>query len=259
MTPEVVLIGTGNLASHLARRMVECGVALAQVFGRDPEKTKRLCTPLQVPWTSHWEALRRDADLYLLCVSDRAIPVVASLLRDQVRESAFLVHTSGATSIEILAPFFERRGIFYPLQTFSAGRDVSFEQIPVCIDASSSSDLEILRQLGDKMSHRVAEAGDEARLTLHLAAVISNNFVNHLYAKAYQLLEEKNLAPSLLYPLIEETALKIQEISPLVSQTGPAIRGDQLTIDRHLEYLSGFPEIRKIYQLLTNSIQSRSL
>ncbi|MBK8044114.1 MAG: DUF2520 domain-containing protein [Haliscomenobacter sp.] len=259
MTPEVVLVGTGNLASHLARRMIECGVALVQVFGRDPEKTKRFCAPLQIPWTSHWEAIRQDADLYMLCVSDQAIPVVASLLGKQLKEGAFAVHTSGATSIEVLAPFFERRGVFYPLQTFSAGRSVAFEHIPVCIDAAAPGDLELLRQLGGQISHRVAEAGDEARLTLHLAAVISNNFVNHLYAKAFQLLEEKNLSPSLLYPLIEETARKVQEISPLASQTGPAIRGDQRTIDRHLEYLSGFPDIREIYQLLTRSIQSESL
>ncbi|MBK8877681.1 MAG: DUF2520 domain-containing protein [Haliscomenobacter sp.] len=134
-----------------------------------------------------------------------------------------------------------------------------FEQIPVCIDASSSGDLGILRHLGRQISQNVAEAGDDERLTLHLAAVISNNFVNHLYAKAFQLLEDKNLAPSLLYPLILETALKIQDNPPLASQTGPAIRGDQPTISRHLEYLSGYPDIREIYLLLTQNIQSGSL
>ncbi|MBK8877680.1 MAG: NAD(P)-binding domain-containing protein [Haliscomenobacter sp.] len=105
MTRGVVLIGTGNLASHVARRMLQCGVALVQVFGRNPEKVERLCAPLQVPWTSHWEAIRRDADLYILCVSDQAIPEAASLLHDQVRKDLFAVHTSGATSIEVLAPF----------------------------------------------------------------------------------------------------------------------------------------------------------
>ncbi|MBK6948590.1 MAG: DUF2520 domain-containing protein [Haliscomenobacter sp.] len=232
---------------------------MVQVFGRNPEKVERLCAPLQVPWTSHWEAIRRDADLYILCVSDQAIPEAASLLHDQVRKDLFAVHTSGATSIEVLAPFFERRGVFYPLQTFSSGRNVPFEQIPVCIDASSSGDLGILRHLGRQISQNVAEAGDDERLTLHLAAVISNNFVNHLYAKAFQLLEDKNLAPSLLYPLILETALKIQDNPPLASQTGPAIRGDQPTISRHLEYLSGYPDIREIYLLLTQNIQSGSL
>lgn len=256
MKTGVVLIGTGNLATHLAHRMMECGVSLVQIFGRDPKKAERLSATLHTPWTSRWEAIRQDAGIYLLCVSDNAIPIVAASLKDQLRGNALVAHTSGATSVEVLAPFFTRRGVFYPLQTFTSGREVPFDSIPVCIDASSSEDLEILRQVGHRISQIVTEVGDEGRLTLHLGAVIANNFTNHLYAKAFQLLEEKKLAPSLLYPLIEETGLKIQEMPPLASQTGPAIRGDQRTIDRHLECLSGHPDIREIYDLLTRSIQS---
>ena len=147
-----------------------------------------------------------------------------------------------------------RKGVFYPLQTFSKNREVNFNNIPICVEATEPRDLKLLMNLGKSLSEKVVEVNSEERSKLHLAAVFVNNFVNHLYAIGDDILSNNELSFDLLHPLIEETANKIKILAPSQVQTGPARRGDQKTIEKHLHLLKEGPK-SDLYQQLTASIR----
>ena len=149
-----------------------------------------------------------------------------------------------------------RKGVFYPLQTFSKNREVNFNTIPICIEAKEEADLELLTNLGNSLSEKVVEIDSDERSKLHLAAVFVNNFVNHLYAIGDDILGNNELSFDLLHPLIEETASKVKTLSPSEVQTGPARRGDQKTIEKHLHLLTEGPE-SELYQQLTESLMKK--
>ncbi len=248
----IILIGAGNVGYHLGKRLYEKGLHMDQVFSRTVEKANILAKIVGAQAITDLADVHSDADLYILAVHDSAIADVAAKLP---AKGKLVVHTSGATPSSVLAPHFERFGIFYPLQTFSVSRMVDFEQIPICVYACQESDLQLLENLAKQISPKVYRIDDAQRATLHVAAVFVNNFTNHLFQVGYDILEKENLPFDLLRPLIRETAEKVQEHLPARMQTGPAIRGDESTIRRHLAYLEKYPEYRSLYELLTGSIQ----
>ena len=184
------------------------------------------------------------AELYILAVSDDAIPLVAKQLSSHLSHNALVVHTSGNTPSSILSDHFQHCGIFYPLQTFSIERQANFEQIPICIDSPHPKDLKLLEWVAQQISPKVYPITDEQRAILHLAAVFVNNFTNHLFYISEDILEQEQLPFDLLKPLIAETFAKIQTHRAKEVQTGPAIRGDVMSINRHLKYLESFPLIK---------------
>ncbi len=253
--PAIVLIGAGNLGFRLGIRMAECGIAPVQVFSRSMDKARRLGQTIGAEYVNRLDDVRPDADVCLIAVRDDAISEVAGYLSKVLRNDPLAAHTSGATPSSLLAPHFRRYGVFYPLQTFSAGREPEFGHIPVCVFSPLQEDLEILRGLAGHISTAVHVTDDDQRATLHLAAVFVNNFVNHLYHTGYRILREKGLPFELLLPLIEETAQKLQPgLDPEEVQTGPARRGDSATVQRHLEHLRRHPEWQELYRMLTASI-----
>ncbi len=256
-TPSITLIGAGNIAWHLGHRLRECGFPIRQVFSRQPEKAARLASKLHAFPISRLEETDGGSDLYLLAVRDDAIAAVARQLASLPGLKEKLVaHLSGATPSTVLAPFFPHFGVLYPLQTFTAGRPVTFDLVPVCIDAAGGKDLKRLRQLAERISSKVYHIPDAERAVLHVAAVFANNFSNHLYELASEILNNHQLSFDLLRPLIMETAAKVQHLDPYSTQTGPAIRGDNTTIERHLSLLESMPDIQKLYLELTLSINN---
>ncbi len=248
----IVLIGAGNVGSRLAQRFADQGYPLLQVFSRSPLKRA-----FPAPFVNRISDIVPDAEVYLIAVPDDAIADVAAQLAGQIHPGALVAHTSGSTPSAVLSPFFEHFGVCYPLQTFSPERIPDFNEIPVCVDAPSRVDLEVLQQVAAIISPRVYHLDDRQRARVHLAAVFVNNFVNHLYHTGFQLLKEADLPFELLLPLIRETAAKIKPDSdPAYLQTGPARRGDEQTIRRHLEALAGNPEVEQLYQQITSAIQS---
>ncbi len=254
--PRIVLIGAGRAGSHLARRLTECNLKPVQVFNRSLEPAQLLGSELEVAFTTAWEQLLPDADLYLIAVRDDAIPQVAAQLAVLTQNrNPLVVHTSGATPMQVLQPFFARCGVFYPVQTFSAGRQPDFTRIPICIFAQHADDMTLLRSLAERVSGMACQADDAQRLGLHVAAVFVNNFVNYIYGVGQNLVQEVGLPFELLWPLITETAEKIQAgIPPTAAQTGPARRSDAATVQRHLQYLQRHPAYHKLYSVLSLSI-----
>lgn len=249
---EIVIIGTGNTATILGRKLRAAGHRIVQVYGRDTNAASTLAYELDTESTNYWNIVNRDADLYILAVSDIAVEEVLSELN---LPDKTIVHTAASVSKNVLKSATQHFGVFYPLQSLKKEMR-HLPDIPVIIDASDPATLKDLEELALSMSDKVIEAGDEVRMKLHLAAVFCNNFVNHLYALAETYCNKEGIDFSLLYPLIEETAARLKEISPSESQTGPAFRDDKATIEKHLGLLKDYPHLRKVYGFLTDSIYS---
>ncbi len=253
--PDVVVIGTGRVAAHLAQALQRSGITVRQLCGRSEKSTRVLAHRLNVPFTTDLTTIASDADFYLLAVSDDAIATVSRQLAGILPAEALLVHTSGATPLRAIGDHFQRAGIFYPLQTFSTDRPVDFTDLPICLSARRPEDLILLQKMARRISNRVATIDDRQRAELHLAAVFVNNFTNHLFGIAASILKAQDLSFELLIPLIRETVAKIETLPPESMQTGPALRGDRATISRHLELLQAYPpQYTDIYRVISNSI-----
>lgn len=243
----VVIIGSGNVANHLI--LAFCNhksIDLVQVYSR-----KSSLFPDCLPDTkiTHDLSSLAKADVYIIAVSDNAIAEISSKLPFGNR---LVVHTSGSMPLEILDKK-NNRGVFYPLQTFSKEKEIKFNQVPICIEATQKKDLEILNELASKVVEKTYKISSEQRKSLHIAAVFVSNFVNHLYKIGNDICTEKNVPFEILKPLIEETANKINFLSPSQAQTGPAKRKDTKTIEEHLNSIKDENQ-KEIYKLLTQSI-----
>ena len=252
MIENVVLIGAGNLATQLALALQENGIQVKQVYSRTAESAKELAGKLNCAYTNDLSKLFPEADLYVIAVKDSAIQKILENL--SLDENRIIVHTAGSVPMQILDGFTKNFGVFYPLQTFSKSRKVDFSVIPICIEANHPSNLMKLQKLAGRLTDSVHQINSNERKTLHLAAVFTNNFVNHFYTLGAEILLDKKLNFDLLKPLISETAAKIENMDPVESQTGPAKRNDQTIISSHLKMLHDKPEYQKIYSFVTESI-----
>lgn len=244
---KVVILGAGNVGNHLCNAFnAASNVEVLQVYNRSESAFKDL--PKDIATTNKLSNLKQ-ADVYIIALPDDAIASFSEKLPPNI---GLVVHTSGGVSMEALSEV-NKRGVFYPLQTFSKSTEVEFGDIPICVEAESKTDLELLINLGISVSRSVSEINSEQRTKLHLAAVVVNNFVNHLYYISESYLGQHNIPFDLLKPLIAETARKIQVVAPSEAQTGPAKRSDSETIKKHLNLL---PEgtFKTLYQQLTEAI-----
>lgn len=250
---KIVIVGSGRIAWHLGKRLKAKGLPIAQVVSRTEEHAKSLAEALRTRWTADWSEVLPDADWLLIAVRDDAIAEVSEALAPHV-PNALATHTSGATPGAVLKPFFKRFGVFYPLQSFSFERSPVWSKIPFCVDAQSDEDVLFLKKIAKTIGNLVYRVNDEQRSALHVAAVFANNFANHCFAIAEKLLDEKDLPFEMLHPLMEETLSKALHDSPARMQTGPAMRGDAETIQRHLELLKRHPQWLELYKKMSVNI-----
>jgi len=249
---KIVLLGSGNVATHLAKALKSKGEEIVQVYSQNLDNATLLAQSIATAAIGDLNEIKQNADLYIISVKDDAIESVAKSLK---HVTGLVVHTSGTTDINILSSQVKKAGVFYPLQTFSKDKEVSFENIPLCIEANDENQLTILKNLAAKMSREVHELNGEKRKVLHLAAVFACNFPNHLYALANKILNQNGLDFDIIRTLIAETADKVMSNLPENVQTGPAIRADENTLNKHLSMLTDMPELQNIYQTLSNSIK----
>ncbi len=247
---EIVIIGTGNTATILGRKLKEAGHVISQVYGRNAKEASELAYALDTESTNYWAVINRHADIYLIAVSDIAVKEV---MKELGLNDKTIVHTAASVSKEILNAS-GHYGVFYPLQSLQKNA-AKLPQIPIIIDASDAETFKLLTGLAYTITDKVVIADDEKRLRLHLAAVLVNNFTNHLYVLAEQYCKKEGIDFGLLLPLIQETALRIETMTPIEAQTGPAIRHDSTTIDQHVKLLEKHPGLRNLYISFTDSIQ----
>ena len=244
----VIILGTGNVATHLISAFSKAkNVELKQVYGRKRSSLKQIDENINS--TTNLNDLE-DAEVYIIAISDDVISAFSSQLQ---LKNKLVVHTSGSVPLQSLQNI-GNKGVFYPLQTFSKKHKVNFSEIPICIEAGNKNDLYLLEKLASSISNKVYPIDSEQRKYLHVSAVFTNNFVNHLYKIGNDICNQKKIPFKILHPLILESAKKITTNNPVKIQTGPAYRNDQKTILNHLKLLSD--DEKKIYKLLTKSIQN---
>tara|TARA_B100000959_G_scaffold197330_1_gene206398 strand:- start:303 stop:1058 length:756 start_codon:yes stop_codon:yes gene_type:complete len=244
---DIVLIGSGNVATHLGVTLKNRGLNIVQVWSKNINNAEILAGKLHCDYTDSINKLRK-ADLYILAVKDDAISKILSNL-----QNIAVVHTSGSVSMEVFDNNFENHGVFYPLQTFSKNLELDFSDTPICIEASNSEFENKLVNLGEQLSGNVVKMSSKQRKQLHIAAVFACNFSNHMYTISDEILSKSNIEFKLLLPLINQTVKKLEDNKPSDAQTGPAKRDDKKVINAHLENMED--EITKeIYQLISNAI-----
>lgn len=256
----IVFIGAGNLATNLAKALYRKGFRIVQVYSRTEASARSLAEVVEAEFTTDLNEINLSARLYIVSLKDSAFIELLPAITVGKKKDTLLVHTAGSLPLSIWEETgVEHYGVFYPMQTFSKQREVDFREIPFFIEASSAEDTELLKAVAASLSERVYEADSEQRKSLHLAAVFTCNFTNHMYALAAELLEKYHLPFDVMLPLIDETARKVHALQPKSAQTGPAIRYDENIINDHLGMLSDDPEMQKLYELISHSIFNRKL
>lgn len=232
---DIVIVGPGNVGTHLAEIMLEAGFTICQLAERG-------------------EMIVPGKDLYIMALPDAAME---EALSEMPLKDELLVHTSGSVPMEILSRYSENTGVFYPLQTFTKGRPIDMQEVPLLIEANRIDSENILVEAAKKISNKVIVADSDRRLSLHIAAVFASNFSNHMYDIARHLMEEQELDFDLLSPLIMETAAKATALGPNKAQTGPAKRNDLEVIRKHLDMLEGHEAIKELYKRISDNISDQ--
>ncbi len=250
----IVLLGAGRLAYSLAPALERAGHNVIQVYSRKIADAKKLSGSLSSSlYTNKLNLVRKDADIYIVAVSDEAI---APLVSEFDPANKIMVHTSGSIPLSVFGrKNTARRGVFYPVQSFTRENRQSFAGIPVCIEAGGAEVLGILSGIGKSIGAGIYRFDSSQRKTLHLAAVFTNNFTTHMLVIAEKILRKKKIPFGILLPLAAETFSRIKNSDPSRMQTGPASRGDRKVISAHLRALAEFPEYRKVYSVLSSSIE----
>lgn len=248
---KISIIGTGNVANHIGTALKNAGHTIADVTGRNADATNELASLLSAKANFDIANTDPNAEVVLLCVKDDAIGAVASLLP---RSQRIIAHTSGFRSLNLLSAAGDNLGIFYPLQTMKKGVALDFKKVPMLVEGSNETTAALLWALAATISESVHSVNELQRQYIHVAAVFANNFTNHLWELAENILQEQNLDLDILRPLIARSAENVATHSPSHLQTGPAARGDFFTIDAHVNLLHNEEEMTKVYRVLTESI-----
>lgn len=249
---KISIIGSGNVATHLAKAITNSDLNLVDVYSKTYEHAQALAQTCNARAITELSDLNSEIDLLIVAINDDALPAMATQLKNL---NIPVVHTSGSTSIEVFNSEAHAYGVLYPLQTFSKSKHIVIEEVPFFIEASNDALNQQLIALCNSLRVNFQTINSQQRMALHISAVFACNFSNYLYSIAEDLLKSNGLEFDLLKPLIAETAEKIKEISPRDAQTGPAKRNDQATIQKHIEALEVHTDWQMLYKALSEGIK----
>jgi predicted short-subunit dehydrogenase-like oxidoreductase (DUF2520 family) len=250
---KVVIIGSGNVATVLGHRIFKAGHEIIEVLSRQKEHAALLAAELNCGYTSAFESVSKEGDLYIIAIADSPLLEIDKHL---FLDKKWVVHTAGAISIDVLKNVSKNYGVLYPLQSLRKERK-DIAEIPLLVDGNTYENLTLVYDFAKSISDQVKNCGDQERSKLHTGAIIVNNFTNHLYSLTEDFCRRENIDFTWLLPLIGETASRLGSFSPKEVQTGPAIRNDQETIKKHLDMLEPYPDLKEIYELFTKSISAK--
>lgn len=249
---KIVLIGAGNLATHLGKALHAAGHDMVQVFSRTMQSAETLASLLDAEPLTDIAQVRDDADVYIFSVKDSALEQLISQLCGG--EKKVFLHTAGSMPMSVFRGKALHYGVLYPMQTFSKQREVDFSIIPCFVEANDEFALKQIEGLAGQITHRVFQLSSEDRKYLHLSAVFACNFANHCYAASQKLLQQHGIPFDVMLPLIDETAAKVHGMTPKEAQTGPAVRYDENVIGKQIQLLENQPYFQKIYDCMSKSI-----
>jgi len=247
--PSISIVGAGNVAFHLGKALQAAGIPIKSIYSRTFSKAQELAGELNTDAVKELAGLK-DSGLIICCASDAALKE----LIPELSKLAPVAATSGTTDVLAMEHQYPA-GVFYPLQTFSGRTPADFKQLPLFVEGSDPRMTRLLVSVGKKISDTVVELSAAKRAELHIAAVFINNFTNHMVDIGQQFLEEHDLSFEWMRPLLGETVSKLGYKSAYEVQTGPARRGDEVTLQKHIAALD--PDKAAIYKLISISIQQR--
>ncbi len=250
---KIVFIGAGNVATHLSVAMKNVGFEILQIYSRTKDSAKILGELLNVPYCFNIADVNKNGDLYIYSVKDSVLEDIISKINIP---HATHLHTAGSVSINIFEKYTENYGVLYPLQTFSKNKEINIAEIPFFIEANNKKSELKIEKIVEKLSAKSYYLSSEKRILMHLAAVFACNFSNYMYYLASEITTEADIDFKTLLPLIKETADKLNYLSPKEAQTGPAIRKDEITIDKHKKLLENKTDLLEIYSTLSKFIES---
>jgi predicted short-subunit dehydrogenase-like oxidoreductase (DUF2520 family) len=248
---KVVIVGSGNVATVLGKVIHNAGHEIVQVLSRNESHAKELAKIFNCSYGSFKTTKYKEADIYLLAITDTALYHLDQYLH---LDKKLVVHTAGSVSKEVLKNISSRYGIIYPLQSLIKTTEEEVAEIPLLVDGSNDETKAIINEFCKTFASNITLADDEERLKFHVAAVLVNNFTNHLFAMADEFCKQEDIKFEKLYPLIDETIHRIKLHSPQSIQTGPAIREDIYTLGKHLQILSTHSDLKYLYLKLSESI-----
>lgn len=249
----VALIGSGNVAWNIGRLVKASGHAVVQVMARNARTGTELAYELDTESANYWSILKRDADIYIICVSDGALPEVARELAELKLKKGLVLHTSGTVPMELLRSASAKYGVLYPLQSLRFGAK-NLPEIPFLVEGNNGENTAAIKAFAHTLTENIQAVSTEQRQKMHIAAVLVNNFANYLFIQAEEWCIKNNLEFKQLIPLIRETGLRMEAGNPKALQTGPAIRNDTTTIDLHRKLLADDPELLGLYDRFTKGI-----
>lgn len=256
----IVILGTGNLASHLANFISHHpDLKLIQLFNhRKTKEALSLAKKSNCALISKYNQIKAHADIYFICVKDDSIKEVSENLK-KLHLQNLVVHTSGSVDLKELNKASEQIGVFYPLQTFSISDHIDWKTTPLLLEANTKTAFTQLHAFSKLVSTKLKQVNSETRLNIHLAAVFGCNFTNALYAASYQLFEKalSKKEIELLQPILKQSFDKMLILGPLNAQTGPAKRNDKITMQKHLELLKSTKKLTSIYKIVSELIQTQ--
>jgi predicted short-subunit dehydrogenase-like oxidoreductase (DUF2520 family) len=247
----ISFIGAGKVSGALCRKMFMSGCKICKIVSKTENNGHALAQSCDALWSSEYDFTDSE-EIIIAAVPDDKLAEV--LKRIRCSENTVVAHTAGSLGLDVFPSFLKHKGVFYPLQTFSANRQIEFRDLPFFLEASDTFSSVILKDLAVSMGGKVHFIDTEHRRLLHTAAVFVCNFTNHMLTAGKQIAEKAGLSFEVLEPLINETVAKALETGPENSQTGPAYRFDKGTIKRHIDLLSFSPELQGIYKEVTKSI-----
>src|ERR1700682_3146066 len=252
---DIILVGSGNTATVIGRKSLSAGQRILQVYSRKYAHADDLARRLGARSVSSIPFIERNADIMIVAMRDDAINSFTQALG---QTKSLIAHTAGALSINEVRGFNESYGVIYPLQSLRKDIEI-IPPLTILVDGNNIVTREKLKEFAKTIAENTLEADDHMRLKYHLAGTLVNNFTNYLFSLAATFCEKENISFAVLQPLMEETVMRLRNISPEATQTGPALRNDLITLQNHRLLIKKYPEILKFYDLFTEEIQKSDL
>lgn len=259
-TTNIVIIGTGNVAYHIANSFQSTKTLnLLQAFNhRNSKEAKQFSKQFHCDLVTDVTDINPNADVYIIAVKDDVIAEVVKKIKP-LRLKGIVAHTSGSMDMSVLKTGAKNIGVYYPLQTFYKGADIDWKLTPLLIEGNSKSVQNKLKQLASLVSKKTKIVDSKTRLQIHLAAVFACNFTNAMYVSAYEIIENslsKN-DTDLLLPIMQHSFQKLQKVHPKKAQTGPAMRNDKSVMEKHLDVIKNNKELTQVYKILSDLIANQ--
>lgn len=250
---DIVLIGSGNTANVLGRKSLAAGHRIVQVYSRNANNANQLSIRLGTSSTSYISSIEKRTDLIIIAIKDEA---VSGFVKDLGDVKCLITHTAGAIPMSEAKGLNNKLyGVLYPLQSLRKEME-TLPPITMLVDGNNQESKNRIKEFANSIAEKVIEADDDTRLKYHMAATMVNNFTNYLFILAESFCKKENISFDVLQPLIEETVFRLRNDSPGNLQTGPAIRNDKITLEKHRQLLVTYPALLEFYEMFTKKLQN---